>query len=186
MVRLLLSYTEINFDLALCLLCYITSIIDDRSEEFGTFSLSADKSSIPSMVYVWLKKYWFSRHIGHALFNSSLESTDLLTNPIFTSTETIVAEKEEYLHVIRNLNSEQTQIKYSSMQHLSKTIILLGELPSLSLEDTKQTVQILISYLTETSYATLLHVLLWLIANYQIASDDEKLWIQNTIHLMGE
>ncbi len=71
------------------------------------------------------------------------------------------------------------------MEYLSKTIHLLGELPSLSLDETKQTVSALITYLTQVSYGSLVHVLLWLIANYQIANDNERIWIQNTIHTMG-
>ena len=35
LIRLLLSYTETHFDLALYMLCYITTITDDRSEDFG-------------------------------------------------------------------------------------------------------------------------------------------------------
>ncbi|CAF3627579.1 unnamed protein product, partial [Rotaria sp. Silwood2] len=76
--------------------------------------------------------------------------------------------------------------KYSNIEYLSKTIYLLGELPSLSLDETKQIVSALIIYLTQVSYGSLVHVLLWLIANYQIANDDERVWIQNIIHTMGK
>ena len=184
-IRLLLSYAETQFDLALYLLCYVTSITDDTSEDFGHIELNYEKSSSPFIVYVWLKKYWLSRYFGHALFSSSLTSTDFLSTINNSSGEISSTEKEEFLMDIKNFNIENIQIKYSSVEYLSKTIYLLGELQSLSLDETKQIVLQLIDYLSHVSYGSLIHVLLWLIANYQIANDDERPWIQNAIHTMG-
>jgi len=181
-IRLLLSYTETQFDLALLILCYITSITDDISEDFGHFEFNYDKTSSSFMIYIWLKKYWLSRYLGHALFSSSLDSIDLLST---TVNETLLIEKDEFLNEIKIFNQDNIQKKYSDIQYLIKTIYLLGELPSLSLDQTKQTVSELIIYLTYISYGSLVHVLIWLIANYQIANDDERLWIQTIIHTMG-
>jgi hypothetical protein len=181
-ICLLLSYTQIKFDLALYLLCYVTSITDDTSEDFGHIEINFDKTSLPYMIYIWLKKYWLSRYLGHALFSSSLDSIDLLSTTI---NETLLIEKEEFLNEIKIFNQENIQKKYSDIQYLIKTIYLLGELSSLSSDQTKQTVSELIIYLTYLSYGSLVHVLLWLIANYQIANDDERLWIQTIIHTMG-
>jgi hypothetical protein len=175
-IHLLLSYTQTQFDLALYILCYVTSIIDDTSEDFGHIEINFDQSFI---VYIWLKKYWLSRHLGHALFASSLNSID------FLSTEISSNEKEEFLLDIKSFNQDNIQIKYSNTEYLTKTIFLLGELQSLSLNETKQIITQLIHYLTYVAYGSLLHVLLWLIANYQIANDDERPWIQNIIHTMG-
>jgi hypothetical protein len=50
-----LSYTQTQFDLALYILCYETSITDDTSEDFGHIELNYDKSSSPFMVHIWLK-----------------------------------------------------------------------------------------------------------------------------------
>ncbi|CAF0759576.1 unnamed protein product [Rotaria sp. Silwood1] len=190
-IRLLLSYTQTQFDLAILILCYITSITDDISEDFGHLDINYDKSSSSSsfIIYVWLKKYWLSRYLGHALFSSSLDSIELLStttnnnNNLFGDLS--LTEKEEFLNEIRTSNNENIHRKYSNIEYLSKTIYLLGELPPLSLDETKQTVSALIIYLTQVSYGSLVHVLLWLIANYQIANDDERLWIQNIIHTMG-
>ncbi|CAF3896482.1 unnamed protein product, partial [Adineta steineri] len=186
-IRLLLSYTQIRFDLALCLLCYVTSITDDTSEDFGHIEINSDLSSPSSIsfVYIWLKKYWLSRYIGHALFASSLYSSDFLSTINNSLNEITVTDKEEFLMDIKCFNSENIQIKYSNIEYLSKTIYFLEELQSLTLEETKQTVLQLINYLTRVSYGTLVHILLWLIANHQIANDDERPWIQNTIHTMG-
>ncbi|CAF5032986.1 unnamed protein product [Rotaria sp. Silwood1] len=191
-IRLLLSYTQTQFDLAILILCYITSITDDISEDFGHLDINYDKSSSSSfIIYVWLKKYWLSRYLGHALFSSSLDSIELLStttnnnnnNNLFGDLS--LTEKEEFLNEIRTSNNDNIHRKYSNIEYLSKTIYLLGELPPLSLDETKQTVSALIIYLTQVSYGSLVHVLLWLIANYQIANDDERLWIQNIIHTMG-
>jgi hypothetical protein len=137
------------------------------------------------MVYIWLKKYWFSRYLGHALFSSSLNSIDFLPTINNSFNEISSTEKEEFLMDIQNFNQENIQIKYSNIEYLSKTISLLGELQSLALDETKQTVLQLINYLTYVSYGSLVHVLLWLMANYQIANDDDRPWIQNVIHTMG-
>ena len=178
LIRLLLSYTRTHFNLALYLLCYITSITDDRSDDFGALEFTDEKTS---MIYVWFKKYWLSRYVGHALFASSLDSVDLLSTLQQSSTE-----KEELLRDIQTATTEQMPVKYSEMEYLSRTIRVLGELSSLSLDTTKETVQNLIYHLTQVAYGSLIHVLLWLIANYQIANDNERLWIQSTIHTMGE
>jgi hypothetical protein len=179
-IRLLLSYTQTHFDLALYILCYVTSITDDKSEDFGQIEINSDKTSSAFIVYIWLKKYWLSRYFGHALFSSSFDSIDLL--PTINNS---FNEKDEFLNDINIFNQDNIQKKYLDIEYLTKTIYLLGELPSLSLEETKQTISALIIYLTHLSYGSLVHVLLWLIANYQIANDDERLWIQNTIHTMG-
>ncbi|CAF2321704.1 unnamed protein product [Rotaria sp. Silwood2] len=184
-IRLLLSYTQTQFDLAILILCYITSITDDISEDFGHLDLNYDKSSSSFIIYIWLKKYWLSRYLGHALFSSSLDSIELLSTNNNTFSDLSLNEKEEFLNEIRTSNNENIQRKYSNIEYLSKTIYLLGELPSLSLDETKQIVSALIIYLTQVSYGSLVHVLLWLIANYQIANDDERVWIQNIIHTMG-
>ncbi|CAF0757365.1 unnamed protein product [Rotaria sordida] len=184
LINLLLSYTQTQYDLALYLLCYITSITDDTSEDFGHIDINYDKSSSSFIIYMWLKKYWLSRHLGHALFSSSLYSIDFLS-PINNSFDDISVEKDEFLLDIKNFNHDNIQIKYSNIDYLIKTIYLLGELQSLSLDETKQIVLQLINYLTHVSYGSLVHVLLWLIANYQIANDNEKPWIQNVIHTMG-
>lgn len=186
LIHLLLSYVQTQFDLALYVICYITSITDDTSEDFGHIDINFDKSSPSFMIYVWLKKYWLSRHLGHALFSSSLNSSEFLSMINDASDELLLSDKEEFLNDIKNFTSENIQIKYSNIEYLSKTIYLLGELPSLSLDETKQIVSQLINYLTHVSYGSLIHVLLWLIANYQITNDNEKPWIQNTIHTMGK
>lgn len=184
-IRLLLSYTETQFDLALLILCYITCITDDMSEDFGHLDLNYDKPSTSYISYVWLKKYWLSRYLGHALFSSSLDSVELLPTINSPFGEMSSTEKEEFLNEIHISTNDKVQRKYSNVECLSKTIYLLGDLPSLSLEETKQTVSELIQYLTQISYGSLVHVLIWLISNYQIANDDERLWIQNMIHTMG-
>ena len=180
-IRLILSYTQTQFDLALYILCYVTSITDDTSEDFGLIELNYDKSASPFMVYIWLKKYWLSRSRGHALFSSSLNSIDFLSTINNISSK----EKEEFLIDIQNFNQDNIQIKYSNIEYLYKTIALLGELQSLVLDETKQILLQLINYLTYVSYGSLVHVLLWTMANYQIANDDERPWIQNVIHTMG-
>jgi hypothetical protein len=180
-VRLLLSYTQTQFDLALLILCYLTSITDDISQDFGQLDFVLDKSSVSFFVYIWLKKYWLSRYLGHALFSSTLNSIDFLS----TMNEITSIEKDEFLNEIKIFDQDNIQKKYSDIEYLTKTIHLLGELPALSLEETKQTVSALILYLTHVSYGSLAHVLLWLIANHQIANDDERVWIQNTIHTTG-
>ncbi|CAF3469520.1 unnamed protein product [Rotaria sp. Silwood1] len=185
-IQLLLTYTQTQYDLALYLLCYITSITDDTSEDFGHIDINNDKSSSSFIIYIWLKKYWLSRHLGHALFSSSLYSIDFLSTINNSFDDISLLEKDEYLLDIKNFNNENIQIKYSNIEYLIKTIYLLGELQSLSLDETKQIVLQLINYLTHVSYGSLVHVLLWLIANYQIANDDEKPWIQNVIHTMGK
>ncbi|CAF4543469.1 unnamed protein product, partial [Rotaria sp. Silwood2] len=184
-IQLLLSYTQTQYDLALYLLCYITSITDDTSEDFGYLDINYDKSSSSFIIYRWLKKYWLSRHLGHALFSSSLHSIDFLSTINNSFNDISLLEKDEFLLDIKNFNNENIQAKYSNIEYLIKTIYLLGELQSLSLDETKQIVSQLINYLTHVSYGSLVHVLLWLIANYQIANDDEKPWIQNVIHTMG-
>lgn len=133
-------------------------------------------------MYVWLKKYWLSRDIGHALFASSLNSIEFLS----TSNTNNSTDKEEFLLEIQSFNPENIQIKYSKIEYLSKTISLLGELQSLSFDETKQIIVQLINYLTCVSYGSLVHVLLWLVANHQITNDDERPWIQNIIHSMGK
>ena len=175
-IHLLLSYTEKQFDLALFILCYVTTITDDSSEEFG--QLDIEKSTAFS-VYVWLKKYWLSRDIGQALFASSLNSIEFLStgNPF---------NKDEFLQEIQSFNPENPPISVSNIDYLSKTISFLGELQSLSLDETKQIIIQLIHYLTNVSYSSLVHVLLWLIANHQIANDDERPWIQSIIHSLGK
>lgn len=185
-IRLLLLYTQVKFDLALLILCYITSITDDISEDFGHLEHNYEKSSSSYIIYIWLKKYWLSRHLGHALFSSSIDSIELLSsmNNSFDAISSV--EKEDFLNEIKISYNENIQRKYSDTEYLSKTICLLGELPSLSLDETKQIVSSLILYLTQVSYGSLVHVLLWLIANYQISNDDERLWIQNMIHTMGK
>ena len=70
--------------------------------------------------------------------------------------------------------------------YLSKTINLLGELRPLSFDETKETISALILYLTKVSYGLLVHILLWLIANYEIAVHNERIWIRNIIHEMGK
>ena len=180
-IHLLLNYAEKQFDLALFVLCYVTSITDDSSEDFGQLDIDSNQNSTAFSVYVWLKKYWLSRDIGQALFASSLNSIDFLS----TTNSNHPSEKEEFLLEIQTFNQENPQMKYSSIEYLSKTISLLGELQSLSLEETKQIILQLIHYLTCVSYSSLIHVLLWLIANHQIANDDERPWIQNIIHSMG-
>jgi hypothetical protein len=127
-----------------------------------------------------------SRSLGHALFASSLYSIDFLSTINNSLNETSTTEKEEFLMDIKCFNNENIQIKYSNIEYLSKTISLLGEFQSLSLDETKQIVLQLINYLTHVSYGTLVHVLLWLIANYQIANDEERPWIQNVIHTLGK
>ncbi|CAF3814446.1 unnamed protein product [Rotaria magnacalcarata] len=185
-VHLLLSYTQTQFDLALYVLCYITSITDDTSEDFGQINISFDKTSSSYVVYMWLKKYWLSRHFGHALFASSLHSMDFLSTINGSLNDDVLSTaKEEFLMDIKSFTSENMQIKYSNIEYLSKTIYFLGELQSLSLTGTKDMISQLIKYLTHVSYGSLLHVLLWLVANYQIANDNEKSWIQDTIHTMG-
>ena len=184
-IRLLLSYTQTHFDLSLLILCYVTSITDDTSEDFGHLDINEDKSSSSFIIYVWLKKYWLSRYLGHALFSSSLDSIDLLSTINNSFGETSITEKEDFLNEIKIFNNENIQNKYSNIEYLSKTIYLLGELPSLSLDETKQTVSALITYLTHLSYGSLVHVLLWLIANYQISNDNERKWIQDIISTMG-
>ncbi len=168
------------------ILCYVTSITGDTSEDFGHIEINFDKTLSPFIVYIWLKKYWLSRHLGHALFASSLNSIDFISNINNSFGEISSTEKDEFLMDIKSFNPENIQIKYSHIEYLTKTIFLLGELQSLSLDETKQIVLQLINYLTYHSYGSLIHVLLWLIANYQIANDDERPWIQNAIHTMGK
>jgi hypothetical protein len=163
------------------MLCYVTLITDDTSEDFGHIDLNCEKSSSSFLVYIWLKKYWLSRYLGHALFASSLHSIDLIS----ATTDISLEEKEEFLNDVKIFDVDQIQIKYSNVQYLAKTIHLLGELQSLSLDQTKEILIELITYLTHVAYGSLVHVLLWLIANYQIANDDERPWIQNIIHTMG-
>ncbi|CAF1112024.1 unnamed protein product [Adineta ricciae] len=184
-IDLLLSYTKTRFDLALLLLCYVTSITDDTSEDFGQIEITADRSSPIFIVYIWLKKYWLSRYVGHALFGSTLSSTDLLSTMNNSFDEKSKVQKEEFATDVQCFNPENFAIKYSNTEYLSKTVLFLGDLQSLSLDETKQVVSQLINYLTHVSYGTLVHVLLWLVANYQIASDNERSWIQNTINTMG-
>jgi hypothetical protein len=184
-IHLLLTYTQTQFDLALYILCYVTSITDDTSEDFGHIEINSDKTSSSFLVYIWLKKYWLSRHLGHALFSSSIYSIDFLSTINNSSNDISLIEKDEFLISIQNFNQDNIQIKYSNIEYLSKTIFLLGELQSLSLDETKQIILQLINYLTHVSYGSLIHVLLWLIANYQIANDNERPWIQNVIHTMG-
>lgn len=177
-VRLILFNTENQFDLSLYLLCYLTSICDDTSEDFGQIDLNFDENSTPFFVYVWLKKFWLSRSLGHALFASPLTSID------FLSSERIFVEKDEFLHQIRTFEKGKTIVRSSPIENLSKTIFLLGELQSLALEQTKEILSNLIRYATHVSHGSLIHILLWLIANYQIADENERLWIQNVIHTM--
>jgi hypothetical protein len=184
-IRLLLSYTQTHFDLVLYILCYVTSITDDTSEDFGQIEINSDKTSSAFIVYIWLKKYWLSRYFGHALFASSINSIDFLSIINNSSGEIFSIEKEEFLIEIKNFNQDNIQIKYSNIEYLSKTIYLLGEIQSIALNETKQIILQLINYLTYVSYGSLLHVLIWLIANYQISNDNEKSWIQNVIHTMG-
>lgn len=185
-IRLLLSYAQTNFDLALLILCYVTAITDDNSEDFGHLELQFDPSSTSFHIYIWLKKYWLSRYLGHALFSSALDTIDLSPAINQSMTDLSSTEKEEYLNEIKTFDQENIEKKYSDMEYLTKTIHLLGELPSLSLEETKQIVSSLIIYLTHHSYGSLVHVLLWLIANHQIANDNERGWIQTMIQTMGK
>jgi hypothetical protein len=180
LIRLLLSYSQTQFDLSLYLLCYVTSIADDRSEEFGALHLHEATSSI---VYIWLKKYWLSRYLGHALFSSSLDSIELISS---SSSSSSSSSTDEFLNEIKHFHPEHFETKWSHVECLTKTIQLLGELPSLSLNESKQILQALLTYLTHVSYGSLVHVLLWLIANYQLANDEERLWIQTVIHSMGK
>lgn len=184
-VHLLLSYGESHFDLALYLLCYLTSITDDTSEDFGHLELNFDRNSTPYFIYVWLKKYWLSRSMGHALFASSLDSIDFLSTINSSSSERFSLEKDNFLHEIRTFHPTKIQQRYSPMEYLSKTIFLLGELQSLVLGQTKETVVNLIEYVQHVSHASLIHVLLWLIANYQIADENERVWIGDVIHKMS-
>ena len=183
-IRLLLLYTQTQFDLTFIILCYITLITDDTSEDFGHLDLKCDESSSSFIVYIWLKKYWLSRYLGHALFSSSINSIQFLSTKN-NSFDDIKSTENDFLNEIKTFSNENTEKKYSNIEYLSKTVYLLGALPSLSLDETKQTVSALINHLTQVSYSSLLHVLLWLIANYQIARDNERTWIQNIIHNMG-
>ena len=185
-IRLLLSYTQTHFDLGLLILCYVTSITDDNSDDFGHLELNFDPSLPPFHIYIWLKKYWLSRYLGHALFSSTLDTIELLPTINHSLTDLSSTDKEEFLNEIKRFDQENIQKKYSDIEYLTKTIHLLGELPSLSLEETKQIVSSLIIYLTQVSYGSLVHVLLWLIANHQIANDDEREWIKTIIHTMGK
>ena len=185
-VRLLLTYTQTHFDLSLLILCYLTSITDDNSDDFGHLDLHFEPASPPFLIYIWLKKYWLSRCLGHALFSSTLDTIELLPNINHSFTEISSIEKEEFLNEVKTFDQENPQKKYSDIEYLTKTIHLLGELPSLSLDETKQTVSLLITYLTHVSYGSLVHVLLWLIANHQIANEDERGWIQTMINTMGK
>ena len=160
-------------------------MIDDTSEDFGHIEMNFDETTTSFIVYIWLKKYWLSRHLGHGLFASSLNSIDFLST-INNSFEISSQEREEFLMEIKSFNYQNIQIKYSNIEYLSKTIFLLGELQSPSLDETKEIIVQLTNYLTHVSYGSLLHVLQWLIANYQIANDDERPWIQNVIHTMGK
>lgn len=183
-IRLLLSYMPKNFDLSLLILCYLTSITDDTSEDFGHLEFSFEKSSSSYEIYIWLKKYWLSRHIGHALFSSSIDSIDLLSTD--SNNQTFTFDREEFLNEIKTFKPDNPIEKNSiDIIYLKKTIYLLGELQSLSFDETKQTITALINYLTYISYGSLVHVLLWLFANYQIVDDDERKWIQDVIHRMG-
>ena len=185
LIHLLLSFTQTDFNLAICLLCYVTLITNDTSEDFGHFDIHYDKFSTPFLVYIWLKKYWLSRSFGHALFSSSIDSIDFSSSNNNSDQEILLTDKDEYLNEIKNFNNENIQVKYSDIEYLTKTIYLLGDLQSLSLDETKRIVSQLIDYLVHVSYGSLVHVLIWLIANYQIANDDEKPWIRNLIHTMG-
>lgn len=184
-VRSLLTYMQTHFDLALLVLCYVTSITDDISEDFGHLELGHEPNSPSHMIYIWLKKYWLSRHLGHALFASSLESIELLSNTSSLLFEASSNEREDFLNEIKTTPDESIEKKYSDVQYLGKTIHLLGDLPSLALDETKETVSNLIAHLTKVSYGSLAHVLLWLMANYQIANDNDRAWIQTSIHTMG-
>lgn len=133
-----------------------------------------------------MKKYWLSRYLGHALFTSTLDTIELLPSINHTFNEMSSIEKEEFLNEVKIFDQENPQKKYSDIEYLTKTIYLLGELSSLSFEETKQTISSLIIYLTQLSYGSLVHVLLWLFANHQIANDDERGWIQTMIHTMGK
>ncbi|CAF4009280.1 unnamed protein product, partial [Rotaria magnacalcarata] len=121
----------------------------------------------------------------HALFSSSLDSIELMSPITNLLGDMSSKEKEEFLNEIRTSNNRNVQRKYTDTEYLFKTIYLLGELPSLSLDETKQSISALIIHLTQVSYGTLVHVLLWLIANYQISNDDERIWVQKMIHTMG-
>lgn len=183
-IRLLLSYIPNQFDLSLLILCYLTSITDDTSEDFGHLELPFEKSSASYQIYIWLKKYWLSRYAGHALFSSSIDTLELLS--IDNNNSTFSFDKDEFLNEIKLFNSENPLEKTSSdINYLNKTIHLLGDLQSLSFDETKQTISALIQYLTHVSYGSLVHVLLWLFANYQITNDEERIWIQEIIHQMG-
>lgn len=168
------------------ILCYVTLIIDDTSEDFGHIEINSDKTSTSFIVYIWLRKYWLSRSLGHALFASSLYSMDFLSIINNSSEDMNIQEKDDFLFEIKNFTQDNIQIKYSNIEYLIKTISLLGELQSLSFDETKEIILQLINYLTCLSCGSLIHVLLWLIANYQIANDEERSWIQNTIHTMGK
>lgn len=176
LVDLLLSLTQTQFDLSFYVLCYLTLIADDSSEDFGRLEIHTEHNSPKSIVYIWLKKYWLARDVGHALFASSLDSIDFLS----TSENSFETEKNEFLSDMKTF-----ECRYSSCEYLRKTIFLLGDLQSLVLDETKQILIELINYLTTVSSSSLVHVLLWLFANHQIASDDERIWIQNVIHSTG-
>jgi hypothetical protein len=101
-IHLILSYTQTQFDLALYILCYVTLITDDTSEDFGHIEIKFDKTLSPFIVYIWLKKYWLSRHFGQALFASSLNSIDFISNSFG---EISSNDKEEFLMDIKLFNN---------------------------------------------------------------------------------
>ncbi|CAF1593637.1 unnamed protein product, partial [Didymodactylos carnosus] len=195
-IRLLLNYnelylslTQINdddkrsvFDLTLFMLCYLTWSADDTTENFGQIdNLSIQLTSTS----VWLKKYWLSRHLGCALFASSnaLESINFTNETDNSMIQNDVS--EEYLREIRSTAFNYQQPKYSSTDYLTKTITLLASIPSLVSDDSKQKLIDLLQYNTQVCYGTLIHILLWLFANYQLATDVERIWIKDVINSVG-
>ena len=181
----LLTYSEVQFDLSFYLLCYVTLITDDTPDDFGEMRSDYPRNSSAYVISVWLKKYWLARSLGHPLFGSSLNSSDFLSTNNQSCDESLSNDHEEFRREIQTFPTGSIDIQRSPVEYLSKTIHFLGQLPSLSLEETRATLLSLISYLSHVSYSSLAHVLIWCIANHQLANDDEKPWIQNVIHTMG-
>ena len=110
LIRLLLSYTSTHFDLALYVLCYVTSITDGTSEDSGLLDIAADQSSSPFVIYIWLKKYWLSRYLGHALFASTFNSSNFLSTLNNSVEDKSTADKEEFVTDVKCFNVENIQL----------------------------------------------------------------------------
>lgn len=185
LIELLFSRLDEKFELILYLLCYLTRSIDESPDDSVSLNVQFDRSSSAFLVFVWMKKYWFSRSFGHALFGSSLSSIEFLSSFDNSVADRLEAEKNQFLQEIYSERPTENVKHRSNTEFLSKTILLLGELQSLALDDTKQIVEALILFLRRYSAGCLVHLLLWLIANYQIASETDRAWIQQTIELLG-